>query len=107
MTQYFIGTSLGGGTFVGLCCLLSGCETFEEAVELAMAGDSKKVDKLVRDIYGGDYDKFKLSGDLEAARFFAFFEEFFHSMCQGMSCPLQRLSSLSNCHCRTSGSSSN
>lgn len=24
------GTSLGGGTFLGLCCLLTGCETFEE-----------------------------------------------------------------------------
>lgn len=24
------GTSLGGGTFLGLCCLLTGCQTFEE-----------------------------------------------------------------------------
>lgn len=24
------GTSLGGGTFLGLCCLLTGCNTFEE-----------------------------------------------------------------------------
>ena len=24
------GTSLGGGTFLGLCCLLTGCDTFEE-----------------------------------------------------------------------------
>lgn len=28
------GTSLGGGTFLGLCCLLTGCNTFEEG-ELA------------------------------------------------------------------------
>lgn len=59
---------MGGGTFLGLCCLLTGCETFEEAIELAAAGDSTKVDKLVRDIYGGDYDKFGLPGDIVASR---------------------------------------
>ena len=32
------GTSLGGGTFLGLCCLLTGCNTFEEALELAAKG---------------------------------------------------------------------
>ena len=57
------GTSLGGGTFFGLCCLLTNCSTFEEALELAAQGDNKKVDKLVKDIYGGDYDRFHLSGD--------------------------------------------
>ena len=57
------GTSLGGGTFFGLCCLLTDCKTFEEALELAAQGDNKKVDKLVKDIYGGDYDRFHLSGD--------------------------------------------
>ena len=40
------GTSLGGGTFLGLCCLLTKCNTFEEALELAANGDNKKVDKL-------------------------------------------------------------
>lgn len=63
------GTSIGGGTFHGLCCLLTGCETFEEAIELASQGDSHKVDKLVRDIYGGDYGKFGLSGDIIASSF--------------------------------------
>lgn len=62
------GTSLGGGTFVGLCCLLTGCETFEEAIELAKRGDSNKVDKLVKDIYGGNYAKFGLSADTIACR---------------------------------------
>ena len=47
------GTSLGGGTFLGLCCLLTGCNTFEEAMALAAQGDNKKADKLVKDIYGG------------------------------------------------------
>ncbi|NXD23571.1 PANK2 kinase, partial [Spelaeornis formosus] len=56
------GTSLGGGTFFGLCCLLTGCSTFEEALEMASHGDSTKVDKLVRDIYGGDYERFGLPG---------------------------------------------
>ncbi|XP_060523462.1 pantothenate kinase 3 isoform X2 [Cylas formicarius] len=63
------GTSIGGGTFLGLCCLLTGCNTFEEAIELAAEGDHTHVDKLVKDIYGGDYEKFKLPGDLVASSF--------------------------------------
>ena len=51
-----------------MCCLLTGCDSFEEAMELAAQGDNTKVDKLVKDIYGGDYDKFNLSGDVVAAR---------------------------------------
>ncbi|XP_058801702.1 pantothenate kinase 3 isoform X2 [Phymastichus coffea] len=64
------GTSLGGGTFLGLCCLLTGCNTFEEAIELATHGDSNRVDKLVKDIYGGDYSRFGLPGDLVASSFY-------------------------------------
>ena len=63
------GTSLGGGTFLGLSCLLTGCTTFEEAMALAASGDNKKVDKLVKDIYGGDYQRFNLTGDTVAASF--------------------------------------
>ena len=59
---------LGGGTFVGLSCLLTGCESFEEALDLAAKGDHKKVDKLVRDIYGGDYARFELPGNVVASR---------------------------------------
>ena len=36
---------------------------------LAASGDNKKVDKLVRDIYGGDYERFGLSGDTVASSF--------------------------------------
>ena len=61
--------SLGGGLFLGLCCLLTGCDTFEEAIALASDGDNKVVDKLVRDIYGGDYERFHLAGDVVAARY--------------------------------------
>ena len=63
--------SLGGGTFLGLCCLLTGCNSFEEAIDLATGGDNTRVDKLVRDIYGGDYERFGLPGDLVASRWVA------------------------------------
>eukprot|EP00096_Caligus_rogercresseyi_P004258 TRINITY_DN18450_c0_g1_i1.p1 TRINITY_DN18450_c0_g1~~TRINITY_DN18450_c0_g1_i1.p1 ORF type:complete len:378 (+),score=154.15 TRINITY_DN18450_c0_g1_i1:101-1234(+) len=63
------GTSLGGGTFFGLCCLLTDCESFEDAMELAAHGDNTKVDKLVKDIYGGSYEKFGLSGETVASSF--------------------------------------
>ncbi|XP_071793009.1 pantothenate kinase 3-like isoform X1 [Asterias amurensis] len=63
------GSSLGGGTFLGLCCLLTGCQTFEEAIELASEGDATKVDKSVRDIYGTDYNRFGLPGSVVASSF--------------------------------------
>ncbi|OWF45342.1 pantothenate kinase 3-like [Mizuhopecten yessoensis] len=63
------GTSLGGGTFFGLCCLLTNCDTFEEAIALASKGDNTKVDKRVKDIYGGDYNRFHLPGDIVASSF--------------------------------------
>ncbi|XP_061891008.1 pantothenate kinase 3-like [Entelurus aequoreus] len=63
------GTSLGGGTFLGLCCLLTGCSTFEEALQMASQGESTRVDKLVRDIYGGDYERFGLPGWAVASSF--------------------------------------
>ncbi|XP_050706685.1 pantothenate kinase 3-like isoform X2 [Eriocheir sinensis] len=63
------GTSLGGGTFLGLSCLLTGCKSFEEAIELAARGNNENVDKLVRDIYGGDYQRFGLGGDIVACSF--------------------------------------
>lgn len=64
------GSSIGGGTFEGLCCSLTQSQiTFDEGVRLAEAGSSTKVDKLVKDIYGGDYDKFNLKGDLVASSF--------------------------------------
>lgn len=68
MNIMFLFFSIGGGTFHGLCCLMTGCETFEEAIQLADKGRSDHVDKLVRDIYGGDYNLFGLSGSLVASR---------------------------------------
>lgn len=49
--------------------MLTGCNTFEEAIELATEGDNTKVDKLVKDIYGGDYERFGLPGDIVASSF--------------------------------------
>lgn len=63
------GSSIGGGTFLGLCSLLTQCKTFDEAIRQAKAGSSTKIDKLVKDIYGGDYPKFNLSGDTVASSF--------------------------------------
>ena len=36
---------------------------------MATRGDNTSVDKLVRDIYGGDYEKYCLSGELVASCF--------------------------------------
>ena len=63
------GTSVGGGTFTGLCSLLAEANSFEEAITLAEKGDSHRVDKLVRDIYGGDYERYGLGGDIVASRY--------------------------------------
>ena len=71
------GTSVGGGTFLGLSALLAGTQSFEEAIALAEKGDSNRVDKLVRDIYGGDYAQFGLSGDVVASRYRLFYVGFF------------------------------
>lgn len=62
--------SIGGGTFLGLCSLLTGCTSFEQAIELAVQGDHTRVDKLVRDIYGGGgYARFNLPAGVVAASF--------------------------------------
>lgn len=64
------GSSIGGGTFEGLCCSLTQSQvTFDDAIRLAETGSSTKVDKLVKDIYGGDYEKFNLAGHLVASSF--------------------------------------
>jgi type II pantothenate kinase len=39
--------SIGGATFLGLCCLLTGCSSYEEAIKLATEGDSTKVSFLI------------------------------------------------------------
>ena len=67
------GSALGGGTFWGLCNLLCpDCKEFSEASRLAVAGDASKLNLLVEDIYGGDYELTggkKLPGTLVASFF--------------------------------------
>ena len=61
------GTSIGGSTFFGLCCMITGAATFAEALALAGQGDARNIDLLVGDIYGGSYDEFGLSADTVAS----------------------------------------
>eukprot|EP00963_Diacronema_lutheri_P013486 scaffold2636_cov340-Pavlova_lutheri.AAC.148 len=64
------GTSIGGGTFWGLCRLLTGCENFDEMLQMSSKGDNAKVDMLVGDIYGGrDYASHGLSASTIASSF--------------------------------------
>jgi type II pantothenate kinase len=61
------GTALGGGTVMGLGASLTGRRRFDEIARLAAAGDRRKVDLLVSDIYPeGD---FVLPGYVNAASF--------------------------------------
>ncbi|ETV84697.1 pantothenate kinase [Aphanomyces astaci] len=63
------GTSLGGGTFLGLCKLLSKYKSFDEALDGSMQGNSQSVDMSVGDIYGGNYTQFNLSASTLASSF--------------------------------------
>ena len=64
------GTNLGGGTFWGLCRLLTGATSFDEMLELSSQGNSANVDMLVGDIYGGrNYETMGLSADMIASSF--------------------------------------
>jgi type II pantothenate kinase len=63
------GTSLGGSTFLGLAAALTGCTTFEEAINFATEGDSTQIDMLVGDIYGGDYTEMGLAATTVASSF--------------------------------------
>ena len=54
----FLFAFAGGGTFWGLCRLLTGCSSFDEMLRLSAQGDNRRVDMMVGDIYGGmDYAK--------------------------------------------------
>lgn len=63
------GSSLGGGTYWGLCRLLTRCKTFDEVLDLADLGDATSVDMTVGDIYGKGYDKFHLGSNVVASSF--------------------------------------
>ncbi len=63
------GSSIGGGTFLGLCRLLTGANDFDMALEMSSDGDSDVADMVVGDIYGRGYNKFQLSSDTLACSF--------------------------------------
>lgn len=63
------GTSLGGGTLWGILSLLTPAESFDEMLDMAAHGDNTKVDMLVGDIYGTDYNKIGLKSTTIASSF--------------------------------------
>ncbi|KAI2632882.1 fumble-domain-containing protein [Xylaria nigripes] len=63
------GTSLGGGTLWGLLSLLTPAESFDDMLDMAAQGDNAKVDMLVGDIYGTDYNKIGLKSNAIASSF--------------------------------------
>lgn len=68
--QRVSGTNIGGGTFWGLCRLLTGRTSFDDILQLSSEGDNSAVDMLVGDIYGGrDYSSIGLSANTIASSF--------------------------------------
>uniref|UniRef100_K3WE04 pantothenate kinase n=1 Tax=Globisporangium ultimum (strain ATCC 200006 / CBS 805.95 / DAOM BR144) TaxID=431595 RepID=K3WE04_GLOUD len=64
------GTSLGGGTFWGLCRAMSKLQSFDEAMDASLEGDSNAVDMTVGDIYGDSgYGQFNLKSSTVASSF--------------------------------------
>jgi len=63
------GCSVGGATFLGLSRLLTRAQSFDEAVDLAGMGDNSRIAMLVKDIYGGEYSRLGLPGDVVASDF--------------------------------------
>lgn len=66
------GSTIGGGTYWGLCRLLTGSDSFSDVLDLAMRGDPSKVDMMVGDIYGKNsnaLEKIGLASDIVASSF--------------------------------------
>jgi len=66
------GSTIGGGTYWGLCRLLTDVEDYESVLDLAERGKSSKVDMMVGDIYGKKVDvleKHGLTADVVASSF--------------------------------------
>ena len=67
------GSTIGGGTYWGLCRLLTSVETFEDVLDLAKKGDPTKIDMMVGDIYGSQnkeaLEKLGLPANIVASSF--------------------------------------
>lgn len=63
------GSSLGGGTLMGIARLATGITNFEDIIKICEEGDNKNVDLLVGDIYGKNYDTLDLPPYVIASNF--------------------------------------
>ncbi|KAM6503572.1 pantothenate kinase [Amanita muscaria] len=63
------GSSLGGGTLLGLLSMLTPAKTFDEMLALSERGDHSSVDMLVGDIYGQDSSLLGLESTIIASTF--------------------------------------
>jgi len=61
------GTSLGGGTLMGLAAAVCDCNDFDRLLELAATGDRRKVDLVLADLYPPKHGP--LPGDTTASSF--------------------------------------
>ncbi|KXS16892.1 fumble, partial [Gonapodya prolifera JEL478] len=64
-----MGSAIGGATFWGLVRSMTKVRDYDEAMKLAMAGNSDSVNMTVGDIYGGDYPSFSLPRNMTASFF--------------------------------------
>jgi type II pantothenate kinase len=62
-----IGIGVGGGTLMGLSCLLTGIGDYEEIISISRQGNRNHIDLKVSDIYEGTIPP--ISGDLTASNF--------------------------------------
>ncbi|CAI5455472.1 unnamed protein product [Caenorhabditis angaria] len=63
------GSSIGGGSFLGLSNLLMSEEDLEKIMAMAEVGDPSEFDKLISDVYGDKANNLGLPGHLLAASF--------------------------------------
>lgn len=63
------GSSIGGGTFVGLARLITNETSYDKIIQMCKEGDNRGVDLLVGDIYGGDYNEIGLKAQVIASSF--------------------------------------
>lgn len=52
LTRFRAGTNIGGGTFWGLCKLLTGMDNFDDILSLSSQGDNSNVRNMVRRTLG-------------------------------------------------------
>jgi type II pantothenate kinase len=65
-SERLLGSGIGGGTILGLSCLLNGPTDFQEIVKSAEQGNHETLDLLVKDIYKGETP---ILGHLTASNF--------------------------------------